>query len=91
VLIGEKTLPAVLHAIEADSTSTKARQNAVFVWMEIYKYERPKGVALLRQELDKTHEVSVKAQLQWALAKALDWCNPSDEDSCRTAAKTGLP
>jgi hypothetical protein len=90
-LIGEKALPTVLHAIEADSTSTKARENAVFVWMEIYKYERPKGVALLKQELDKTREAAVKQQLQWALVKARDWCNPSDEDSCRRAAKTGLP
>ena len=89
-MIGAKALPAVLQTIEANSTPIKARQNAVFVWMEIYKYERPKGVALLKQELDRAPEVAVRQQLQWALAKAVDWCNPSDENSCLKAAKTGL-
>jgi hypothetical protein len=42
--IGKKALLEVLRAIEADSTSAIARENALSVWMEAYKYERPKGV-----------------------------------------------
>ena len=89
--IGKAALPEVLRAIEAASTSTTALENAISVWMEAYKYERPKGVALLKQESDRTRDVRVKQRLQWAITKALVWCNPLDEVQCRTAAKTGMP
>jgi hypothetical protein len=88
--IGKKALPAILQVIESESASSISKENAVFVWMEIYKYEPAKGVALLRQEMDKAREAAVKQRLQWALAKAVNWCNPSDQDSCRTAAKAGV-
>jgi hypothetical protein len=86
---GEKASPAVLRAIEADSTSARARENAVFVWMEIHKYEAPNGVALLKQEADKTSDDAVKRRLQSALSKAVSWCNPPDETACKAAATGG--
>jgi len=46
---------------------------------------------LLKQELDKAADAAVRQQLQWAVTRAVDWCNPSDENSCRKAAKTGFP
>jgi hypothetical protein len=90
VHIGTKSLSAMSDVIRTDSSSVMARENAVFVWMEIHKYEHPKAVALLKQEMDKTPEVAARNRLQWALAKAFDWCNPDEKDSCRTAARTGL-
>jgi hypothetical protein len=87
--MGEKALPAVLRVIESESTSAKACENAVFVWMEIYKYEHSRGITTLRHELDQTRERGLKQQLQWAVAKALDWCNPDEQDSCQKAAKPG--
>ena len=71
---------------EADSTSVRARENAVFVWMEIYKYERSEGVALLKQEEDKVSDAATRARLRWAISKALTWCNPPDVEACKTAA-----
>jgi len=90
-LIGVKALPAVLHAIEAPSTSTKALQNAVFVWMEVYRQsdEHPKGVALLRQEEINTKDDAIKERLRWAVSRAVTWCNPPEEAACRRAAETG--
>jgi hypothetical protein len=86
--IGASALPTVLEVIKAGSASTTARENAVSVWMEIYKYESPKGVARLKQEADKTNDAA-KQNLKWALSKALTWCNPPDEAQCKAAAKTG--
>ncbi len=88
-LIGEKALPEVLRAIEADSTSPTGRDNAVSVWMEAYKYERPKGVALLKQEETKTNNGATKKKLRWAAQKALTYCGPPQEKegaACRQAA-----
>lgn len=90
-LIGKPALPEVLRAIEADSTSATARENAVSVWMEAYKYERPKGVALLKQEETKTSNDPMKQKLRWAAQKALAYCGEPDEAACRQAAATGVP
>lgn len=87
--IGKSALPSVLEVIEADSSSATARENAVSVWMDIYKYEAPKGVATLRQEFESSNDATVKRNLKWALSKAVTECNPPDEAQCKTAAKTG--
>jgi len=90
--IGKKALPEVLLAIKADSTSTTARDNAVFVWMEIYKYERAKGVALLRHEQTKANSDAIKQRLGEAVQKALTYCyNVAEEAACRRAATTDGP
>ena len=86
--MGDKAVHAVLDAIKANSTSPIARKNAVFVWMEIYKSEPPRGVSLLREELDKSDEARTKQNLKWALSEALTLCNPPDKAECDTAAKT---
>ncbi len=85
-LIGEKALPELLHAIEAASTSKTARENAVSVWMEAYKYERPKGVALLKQEETRANNDPLKERLNWAVQKALTHCGPQEQAACREAA-----
>jgi hypothetical protein len=92
--IGKAALPEVLRAIEADSTSGTARENAVEVWMEAYKYERPKGVALLKQEEMKTTDTAIKQKLTWAIQRALTYCGPPEEDegtACRKAAARSRP
>jgi len=33
-------------------------------------------VALLKQEEDKVSDAATRARLQWAISKALTWCNP---------------
>jgi len=87
-LMGKKALPELLRAIEADSTSVTARENAVSVWMEIYRYgdEHPKGVALLKQEEMNAKNDATMQRLAWAVHKALKWCNPPEEVACTAAA-----
>lgn len=87
--IGKSSLPAVLAVIKEQSSSARARENAVFVWMEEHKYESPKGVALLKQEADKMEDTTAKLNLRSAVTKALAWCNPRDEARCRAAAQSG--
>ena len=90
-LIGTKAQPDVLLAIEGDSPSSAARDNAVAVWMEIYKYERPKGVAALKQEEIKVDNEGIKTRLASAIQKALSYCGRQDEAACQQAAVTGVP
>ena len=85
-LIGKNALPELLLAIEAPSTSATAFQNAVAVWMEAHKYERPKGVALLKQEETKANSETTKQKLRFAVQKALTYCGQPDETACRQAA-----
>jgi len=80
-----------LEVVKAESSSPKARENAVSVWMEIYKYESPKGVGMLKQEADRAEDAAVKRNLKWALAKAQTWCNPPDEVECKAEAKGRKP
>jgi hypothetical protein len=86
--IGSKALPAVMDLIKENSGPT-ARENAVFVWMEIHKHESPKAVALLKREADKADDANAKMNLSWAVSKALTWCNPPDEAKCKAAAQAG--
>lgn len=88
MLIGKKALPEVLRAIEAESTSAIARENALSVWMEVYRdsNEQPKGVGLLKQEETKANDNKLQQRLAWAVQKALTRCNPSDMPACREAA-----
>jgi hypothetical protein len=92
-LIGKNALPGVLSAIEADSTSSVARENALAVWMEIYRQTdgQPKAVALLKQEETKNKDEAIKQRLTWAVQKALTQCNPPEETACRQAAGAAAP
>jgi hypothetical protein len=56
--------------------------------MEIYAYERPKGITALKQEEIKVDNDAVKKRLAWAIQKALPYCNPEEEVACRKAATT---
>jgi hypothetical protein len=85
--IGEEALPAILDAIKAGTTSRTGRENALFVWMEIYKSESPRAISLLRNEFNKSEEAVSKRNLQWALSHAPNWCNPSDKEQCDLAAR----
>ncbi len=91
VEIGVNSLPSVMEAIKGDPTSPKARENAVFVWMGIHRYESPNGVALLKREADQTNDAKIKPRLTWAVSQALTWCGPADRAKCRATAKTGYP
>jgi hypothetical protein len=86
-LIGEPALPEVLRAIKADSNSETARENAVAVWMENYKYERPKGVAVQKEEETNTTDGATKQRLRLAISHAVSkWCGPREEAECKAAA-----
>ena len=89
--IGKKALPEVLRAIEADSTSAIARENALSVWMEIHREsdEQPKGVSLLKQEETHASDSAIKQKLRWAVQKALIYCNPPEKIACEEAATAG--
>jgi len=90
-LIGKEAIPELLSAIKADSTSGTARENAVAVWMEIYKYEHPRGVADLKREETKVNDNAIKQRLMWAVQKAVTRCNPDEKDECQRAAATAAP
>ena len=83
--IGEKALPSVLDVIKT-SSSTKARDNAVTVWMEIHKYEPVKGVASLRQEAIVADDPKFTENLKLALSKAVSLCFSKGKIGCDTAA-----
>lgn len=85
--IGQSALPSVLEVIKSGSASSRARENAASVWMVIHKYESPKGVALLRQEAANAGDDVARKNLEWAISKAVAWCNPADQELCKTAAK----
>lgn len=86
--IGKKALPEVLRAIEASTSSDTLRENAVFVWMEIYRQsdEHVKAVAMLKQEEIKAKDDATKERLRWAVSQAISWCNPPEESACKQAA-----
>jgi hypothetical protein len=88
--IGENALPDVLRAIESDSTLPLARENAVSVWMGIYRQsdEQPKAISLLKQEEIKVNDGAIKKRLGWAVQKALTYCNPPEKAACQQAADT---
>lgn len=91
--IGDLALPDVLRVIEAESASATARGNAVSVWMEAYKYDRPRGVGLLRKEELRSKD-DTKQRLRWAVQRALTYCGqvPDNEAvSCQKAAETSKP
>ena len=92
-LIGKEAIPELLSAIKAGSTSGTARDNAVAVWMEIYRHsdEHPRGVADLKLEETKVNDKAVKQRLMSAVEKALTRCNPDEKDECQRAAATGAP
>lgn len=87
-LLGKKALPELLRAIEADTTSATAREKAVKVWMEIYRYddEDPKGIADLKHEESKAKSDTIKERLSWATGKALTHCNVAERADCQRAA-----
>ncbi len=87
--IGEQSRPSVLDAIKDPSTSVKAQENAVSVWMELFKYETPHGISILRQEADKSNAPNIKERLMWAILRAQNMCNPEDQLQCKEAAKMG--
>lgn len=85
--IGKPALSALLESIKVDNKSTVVRDNAVAVWMQIYKYDTPHGIARLKHEADKANDPTTKENLKSAVSKALSWCNPVDEALCNAAAK----
>jgi len=92
-LIGRKSLPAVLGVIKADSSSVVAQENAVDVWMVVYRAtdEQPKGVARLKQEEARASDDATKQRLRRAIGKALAQCNPPEQAACREAAGSAAP
>jgi len=86
--MGSKALPAVLETIKSRTTSRRSAEIAVTVWMTIYKAQAPTGVALLKQESDRTTDPIMRQRIAWAARKATEWCAPSEESRCETAAMT---
>ena len=92
-MIGKKALPEVLRAIQGETSSDTLRQNALAVWMEIYREdsEHSKGVAELKEEETKATDDAIKRRLKWAIQKAVKLCGPGELIKCRQAAETGTP
>lgn len=86
--IGPPAAPSLLEAIEGRGTSAQARENAVEVWMSIYRDDPLTGIRLLRSRLDASNESSAKSNLQWALLRAQRWCAPANKLKCKLAAQS---
>jgi hypothetical protein len=69
VKIGKAALPSLLKVIESDDGSPSARSSAVEVWMRIYRYEAPDGVAALGQAVADTSDEKDKKRLLAALLR----------------------
>lgn len=82
---GKKSLPAVLETIKF-STSATAKENAVAVWMEVYKHEATKGISSLQEEVVSAEDPSVRENLKRALSKAPTLCNRNERAQCKAAA-----
>jgi hypothetical protein len=93
IRIGKKALPEVLGAIKASTSSDTLRENAVFVWMDVYRQtdEHVKAVAVLKQEEMKAKDDKTRERLKWAVSKAITWCGPPEELACKQAAELGTP
>jgi hypothetical protein len=70
--------------IKSASSSTTARENAVTVWMELYRNESPRGVALLKQEAIGSSDPTVRQNLRRALSNAQSLCRPNDRARLRS-------
>jgi len=92
-LIGKKALPELLHALGAETSTDTLRQNALTVWMEIYRQydEQPKGVTDLKLEESKASDSSIKGRLEWAVQKAVTRCNKAELAECKQAARGSTP
>lgn len=91
-LIGKKALPEILRIIESDSADRIANENAIFVWMEIYRRmdAQPQGIRALKEEQANAHRDRTKQRLAWTIERAVMWCNPSDQAAC-VRASAGNP
>jgi len=87
--IGQSCLPQLLKVITDESFSAVARENAINVWMEIFKYKRAEGVASLKRAAKGISDPSARQKLDWALNYALKWCGPGDLPKCKEAANSG--
>jgi len=85
-IIGTDSKPALLAVMKSGTSSTIARENAVFVWMELHKYEPVLGISQLAREENETNDPSIKSRLGWATRQSVQWCNPADQAECRRAA-----
>lgn len=84
----------VLELLKDRASSETAGENAVHVWMEIYRYtSAAKGVALLKREADRASDPAAKQQLLSSVEQALKtpWCRypAAEQEKCKVAAQTG--
>lgn len=84
-MIGRPALPALAQAIESSSTSVLARENAIAVWMEIYKDEPSEGVASLMTEAQRSNDAGARDKLTSAAFNAVKWCGPAEVSKCKAA------
>lgn len=84
---GDKALPLVLQFLKTHPESADAVESAVAIWMNAYKDNPILGIALLKQEADKTEDRNVKGNLAFAAYKAQQrWCPPEVKAQCKSAA-----
>lgn len=82
--IGKNALPAVLGVIKSNSTSRQSLDVAVSVWMTIYRNQGPAGVAMLKQEANKSKDPAAAQRLHLAAFRAAQgWCSPSEKAQCK--------
>jgi hypothetical protein len=86
-LIGTDALPSLLNVMRAEATTPLAREHAIAVWMEIYKYDKKGGVGHLKQEHDKTTDSAGKERMKAALLRAVRWCGEDEGVACKQAAE----
>jgi hypothetical protein len=83
---GVRSAQSVLEVLKSPTSSSTARENAVLVWMFIYRDKPSKGVALLRQETVGAVDPAVKENLRFALGNAVAMCGSKEKARCTAAS-----
>jgi hypothetical protein len=84
---GEKSFPVLIVEIKSGSTSATARDNAVWVWMDVYRYKALQGLALLRRDAGEMDDPAVQQNVKWALSRAARFCSPAEKARCSAVAR----
>lgn len=86
--IGKDSLPALLEAMKSNYMSRPALDVAASIWMTVHRDDGPNGVALLKQEADKTTDKMARSRLEYVAFRAsTGWCADSDRAQCEAAAQ----
>jgi hypothetical protein len=84
---GEKSFPVLVAEIKSGSTSATARDNAVWVWMNVHHNRAFQGVARLRQQAGEMDDPVAKENVKRALSRASRLRSSAEKARCNSVAR----